>query len=301
MTRNIDDLNLIDDFMMNLVASDPDVGEPFCRALLSVLLQRQIGSVRVHAQRVLPGLKKGLRGVRLDVEVEEADSKKSGTDLPVSVYDIEPHNEKETALPRMMRFRQAKIDSRYMKTSDNDFRHLPNLYILMLLSYDPFGEDHMMYTFRNRCEEKPDIEYDDGLRIIYFNTKGKKGGSQSILNVLNYVQNSRSEYAVDTATKELDRYVTDIRRDPEIRGKYMTIGDVIDREKAKSHTEGLTVGRTEGRAEGRAEGRVEGRVEGIQDINSLNIRLINENRLDDLRRAATDPDYQNKLLQEMKA
>ena len=142
----------------------------------------------------------------------------------------------------------------------------------------------MMYTFRNRCEEKPEIEYDDGLRIIYFNTKGKKGGSQNILNVLHYVQNSRTEYAVDETTRELDGYVTNIRKDPEIRGKYMTIGDVIDREKAKSLTEGRTAGRAEG----------------VHEVNSLIIRLINENHLDDLRRSATDPDYQEKLLQEMK-
>ena len=47
------------------------------------------------------------------------------------------------------------------------------------------------------------------------------------------------------------------------------------------------------------EAREEGREEGINDINALNIRLINENRLDDLRRAATDIDYQSQLLREL--
>ena len=47
------------------------------------------------------------------------------------------------------------------------------------------------------------------------------------------------------------------------------------------------------------EAREEGREEGINDINALNIRLINENRLDDLRMAATDIDYQSQLLREL--
>ena len=47
------------------------------------------------------------------------------------------------------------------------------------------------------------------------------------------------------------------------------------------------------------EAREEGREEGINDVNALNIRLINENRLDDLRRAATDTVYQSQLLQEL--
>lgn len=53
------------------------------------------------------------------------------------------------------------------------------------------------------------------------------------------------------------------------------------------------------RTEAREEGREEGRSEMQEEINTLNIRLINENRLDDLRRAATDIAYQSQLLQEL--
>ena len=43
----------------------------------------------------------------------------------------------------------------------------------------------------------------------------------------------------------------------------------------------------------------ETRNETLNEINALNIKLINENRLDDLRRAATDTEYQARLLREM--
>ena len=39
--------------------------------------------------------------------------------------------------------------------------------------------------------------------------------------------------------------------------------------------------------------------QGINDINALNIRLIKENRLDDLKRAAADAVYQSQLLREL--
>ena len=47
------------------------------------------------------------------------------------------------------------------------------------------------------------------------------------------------------------------------------------------------------------ETRVETRKETLKEVNELNMRLISENRLDDLRRAATDIDYQSQLLSEL--
>ena len=64
---------------------------------------------------------------------------------------------------------------------------------------------------------------------IYFNTKGRKGGSEAIRNMLEYMQNSRKTAAVDSATTEVDKYVSNVRLDPEIRGKYMTFGEKLDR------------------------------------------------------------------------
>lgn len=224
----IDEADLLDDVFMNLVASDPEVGEAFCRRLLSVLLEKEIGKVKVLVQRVLPGETINLRGVRLDVEVtEEADS--SDRKPQASVYDIEPHTSKEASIARMMRFRQAKIDSRYMKSGDNVFKHLPDLYVIMISNFDPFGKGYMLYTIKNKCVELPNLEYEDGLKYLYFFTDGTNGGSRTIGNMLNYLQNSRRTSAVDEATKEIDDYVQSVRLDPAVRGNYMTFGDKLDR------------------------------------------------------------------------
>ncbi len=243
--KTIDEVNLMDDVFMNLVASDPEVGEDFCRTFLSVLLQRKIGRVKVTSQCVLPGTGLGLRGVRLDVEVKELKDEQEALGEFANVYDIEPHTTDDADFPRMLRFRQAKIDSRLMQAGDNDFEHLPDLYVILISDFDAFGEGYMLYTIRNQCVEVPDAEYDDGLHFLYFNTTGKKGGSEAIRNMLEYMQNSRESAAVDTATKEVDRCVQNVRLDPAVRGKYMTFGDRIDREKRESYGEGHSDGQEE--------------------------------------------------------
>ncbi len=56
--------------------------------------------------------------------------------------------------------------------------------------------------------------------------------------------------------------------------------------------------RGDGRRAGREEGRQEGRQEGKELVNRLNELLLNDGRLDDLRRAVKDPEYQEQLMKE---
>ena len=84
--------------------------------------------------------------------------------------------------------------------------------------------------------------------------------------MLKYMQDSKESSAVDDATKELDKYVSNVRRNPEVRGNYMTFGDRIDWEKELS------------RKEGREEGREEGHVDVIEDMlkNGKTVEMIAE-------------------------
>jgi len=95
------------------------------------------------------------------------------------------------------------------------------------LIYDPFDKGYMVYTIRNHCEEVGDLEYKDGLQFIYFNTKGKKGGNESIRNLLNYIQDSRDDNVIDDTTKEIHEYVKWVRVQPEVRLEYMKFDEII--------------------------------------------------------------------------
>lgn len=156
--KPFEELDVLDNFLMNAIATDKDVGEAFCRKVLSVLLQRKIGKVRVVAQYTLPAQNPRYRGIRMDVKVEH---------------------------------------SRYMKRGDDDFSRMPNLFVITILNFDPFGYDYMMYTFENHCAEV------EGLKFIYFYTGGTKGGNGNIKTMLQYLHHSTADNAMDDTAKEL--------------------------------------------------------------------------------------------------
>ncbi len=122
-------------------------------------------------QAYIPGDTPEFRGVCLDVEIHESD------DSPdrCKVYNVEAQEYKENYLQKRVRFYQAKKDSKGLRRGEKNWSKLPDLYMIFIINYDPFGEESMVYTFENVCRKYPHINYDDGLKFIYFNTAGKKG------------------------------------------------------------------------------------------------------------------------------
>lgn len=229
--RSLEELSLIDDFLMNAVAQDQEVGKLCLREILSVLLEREIDDVEITPQKVIQGWNPELRGVRLDVEVRERSVSDTAGEMTVaSVYDIEPHKQNDLNFPKYARYRQARIDGNNVKRGKREYERLPDLYIITITNFDIFGENQVVYTFQNRCREVPQLDYEDGVKLIFFNTEGEKGGSQAVRNMLKYIRSSREASAVDEATKTIDGFVRQIRTDPIIREGYMTFGEIIDRE-----------------------------------------------------------------------
>ena len=126
-------------------------------------------------------------------------------------------------MPRRSRFYQAKLDSKGLESGEKNWSNLPDLYVIMISNYDPFGYDYMMYTIHNKCEELPELEYKDGLKYIYFYTKGTKGGNEEIKALLSYLRHSIIENVTDDATQSIHDSVEKIKQSAEVRGKYMTI------------------------------------------------------------------------------
>ena len=242
--RKLEDLNVLDDFMFSAAASDEEVGKEFCRTVLSVLLQKELGEIQITAQKTILPCTPEMRGIRMDVEVKEP---LEDTLPSLNVYDVEPHLRKEKYFPRHNRFYQAKIDSRYIRNGERNFGNLPNLFVLTITEYDPFGKDQMIYTVSNSCQEEPGLKYDDGLVFYYFNTKGKKGGTSEIRAMLKYMMESTEKNVVNEDIRNLHRCVERVKVLPEIREEFMRFEDVIAWEKEKSHEEGIEEGRKEGR------------------------------------------------------
>ena len=237
--KPFEELDLIDDFLANAVADDAEVGEDFCRTLVQALLQQEVGKINVSVQRVIQGNTPEQRGIRLDIEIVEEDENIHGV-YKKNIFNIEPQKRKDINLIKHNRFYQAKIDSRNLKSGDKDFIALPNLFVITITNYDPFGYDYMLYTIHNICEEVPQLKYEDGLRFLYFNTKGIKGGSEAIKNLLNYIQNSKEENVTDEATKKLHNCVSKVKVLPEVREEYMMWEEKLFYERLDGKAEGRT-------------------------------------------------------------
>ena len=245
--KTLEEMDVMDDFLVNAVALDQEVGEEFCRLILETLLQRQIGKIHITAQKTLQGILPEKRGIRMDVEILEGEDQESG----VNIYDLEPHLRKDMNVPKHNRFYQAVIDSRQLASGEREFDKLPNLYIVTILNYDIFGKGYMKYCVHNHCEEVPEVDYEDGLTFLYFNTGGTRGGNEAIHALLTYLQDSRKENVVDEATDRLHRLITKVKEKPEVRLEYMKFEDIIYWEKKDSYKEGLQDGRQEGETAGR--------------------------------------------------
>ena len=250
MKKNItpfEELSIIDDYMANAAASDARVGKQFARTLVEGLLQIKLGeNIRVNIQRVIVGDTPLKRGIRLDIEVLEYEAD-GGSVLPINVYNIEPNKRKDIDIIKHNRFYQAKIDSRNLGSGEKDFVNLPNLFVIMITNYDPFGYDYMLYTIRNRCEEIPDLKYEDGLCFLYFNTTGSLGGSEELKNLLTYIQNSNSKNVTNDIIKQLHEYLCQVKESPEVRAEYMLWEEKIFYERREAKEEGKEQGREEER------------------------------------------------------
>ena len=169
--KRFEDLDLIDNYLVMAMASDPEAGPVYGRLLAEGLLHQKVRYVRVHAEKIVLGNSTVHRGIRMDVEMQAFDHVPAESDLPDKIYDFEPHHQNRDNLIKRNRFSQAKIDSNNLRSGENDFDRLPDLCVINILDYDPFDRGQMQYHFHNMCEEDTSIPYPDGLDFYYFITK----------------------------------------------------------------------------------------------------------------------------------
>ena len=157
------------------------------------------------------------------------------------------------ALPRRVRFYHSKIDSISL-ASGTGYEELKKVYVILIMPFDPFGENHMIYTIRNRCEELPDMPYDDGSCTIFLYTRGKLGNiPQQLRELLEYMEQTSEEKASNDELKEIHRMVDKVKKDEEVSKEYMKI---YEKEQML-----LRQGKEEGREEGKIDGKIEEKID----------------------------------------
>ena len=238
--RPIEELNLIEDFLTNQMIIHPVVGLRFSKRVLTMILGREIGTLSIAAQKAYPGENTDRHGIRLDVCLDE-----HGGDI----VDLEPDQnssaEDVKSLPRRGRFYHAKIDAGSLARG-MEYSALRNVVVIFITTYDPFGLNRMVYTISSKCEEVPDMPYDDGAKTLFLYTKGTEGNPpEELRQLLHYMEDTRVENAVTSELRELHEMVTQVKCDKEVGLAYMKAYEIEQRL--------LRQGRKEGKKEGKEE------------------------------------------------
>lgn len=215
--KTLEEMDLLDDFLFGTVLSYPEVGERFVRILLKTIFGREFKHLSVTTQKVLYGTDTDLHGARLDVYIEPEIEDSEGR---AAVYDIEPDLKDsladKRALPRRVRFYHGKIAAKSLN-SGADYDTLKNVIVIMITPFDPFGQNRMVYTIKNKCVELPEMEYEDGASTLFLYTKGTEGiPSITLQQLLHYMEDTTDENAVNEELRELHRMIETVKNDSEV-------------------------------------------------------------------------------------
>ena len=227
--KSLEEMNLLDDFLFGSVVAYPEIGEHFVRSILKTIFGREFKHLSVTAQKVLYGADTNLHGARLDVYMEP--EVEDGAEERATVYDIEPDLKDKPAdkkaLPRRVRFYHGKIAARSLD-SGADYDTLKNVVVVMIVPYDPFGLNRMMYTIKNKCVEVPEMEYEDGASTLFLYTKGTEGiPNEAVKQLLHYMEDTTYENAVNEELREIHRMVETVKKDSEVGGMRIQIIDEV--------------------------------------------------------------------------
>lgn len=178
--------------------------------------EREFRELTVVPQKAYPGEDTDRHGIRIDVYLDEKDG---------DIVDLEPDQnsgaEDIESLPRRVRFYHAKIDAGSL-ASGMEYSSLRNVVVIFITTYDPLGRNRMIYTISSKCEEIPDLPYDDGAKTLFLYTKGTEGNPpEELKKLLRYMEHSSAENADTQDLRELHEMVTEVKCDRKVGLTYM--------------------------------------------------------------------------------
>ena len=235
--KPLEELTMMDSFLFEAATEDVENAKIIAKSIIERTTGRKINNLVVQTQKQLKGINTNKHGIRMDVYTTETDENNCST----CVYDIEPNNYYEKDLPRRNRFYQSLIDSKLLPT-DTPFSQLPDIFSIWILPYDPFDDNRMLYTVKNKVEENNQIVYNDGVTKIYLYTKGEIGGSKKLKELLTFLDNPIPVNAVDEELLAIQHIIYTVKSDSETRKRYMGIMGVIDYERRDAFEAGQIQG-----------------------------------------------------------
>ena len=237
--------------------------EKLCRMCLERILNKKITRMSYPENEKVIDIDLNAKSIRLDIYCEDDNTS----------YDIELQNGIYEDLPKRSRYYQDLIDIDLIEKG-RDYLELKNSIVIFICTFDPFGYGRHLYSFENVCLQDFNISLNDKTTKIFLNTKGTMEDIPTPLrNFLNYIDSGE---ITDEYTKELDETVIQVRQDKKWREKIMTLEEYAQ-----------------------ATAKVASK-EAVDSINELYSYLLENDRLDDLKKAVSDEEFRKRLLEDYK-
>ncbi|MCM1127797.1 MAG: Rpn family recombination-promoting nuclease/putative transposase [Lachnospiraceae bacterium] len=250
-------LNLSD---FALFLSVMKVKEAYQNVLSIILDEPDLNLKEVKVEQVVLN-KSGKRAIRLDAWAQDVKSRQ---------FDMEMQNTINTDdVRKRSRFYQGLIDTPILKSGRKTrYKHLPSTVIIFITQEDIFGEDLAMYTFREYCEEVPNLPLSDGTSKIFLNMTSKNGRAE-LVSLLQYMKNTTLNN-IDITVKDprilnLDKIVCEVKQSEEWEAVEMNILEIgIEHGKELGVKQGLEQGMEQGLEQGLERGTLKTIVKNVE-------------------------------------
>ena len=272
--KQLKELTLKDNFMFGAVMME----EENCKRFLELALGFPIERVEVSKEKSIV-YHPEYKGVRLDVYAKNEHNTR---------YNVEMQVAKKAELGKRVRYYHGQIDMELL-LSGSDYTELPEVYVIFICDFDPFGKKKYRYTFTKQCEEEPGAQLQEGCKSIFLSTRGENNREVpgELISFLNFVKADLSESETDFEDDFVEKLQNTIRRiksNREMEERFMIFEEMLRDERAEGKAEGIA----EGKAEGKTEAVLEMLLELMKDLgeipDELRNRITSEKDLETLKK-----------------
>ena len=220
--KQLKELTLKDNFMFGAVMME----EENCKRFLELALGFPIERVEVSKEKSIV-YHPEYKGVRLDVYAKNEHNTR---------YNVEMQVAKKAELGKRVRYYHGQIDMELL-LSGSDYTELPEVYVIFICDFDPFGKKKYRYTFTKQCEEEPGARLQEGCKSIFLSTRGENDREVpgELVSFLNFVKADLSESETDFEDDFVEKLQNTIRRiksNREMEERFMIFEEMLRDERA---------------------------------------------------------------------
>ena len=278
-------LTLMDDLFMQVVLEE--------QACTEYILQTILGksSLKLKEQRLQKRLP-NLHGRSLVLDCLCTDEKGL-------LYNIEVQNSSAGAIPKRARYHAALMDIHTLKKGEK-FSKLPESYVIFITDKDVLGEGEQLYQIERVIRKSGNL-FKDGSHILYFNTARQDDNALGKL-----AKDLKEANPKEIQSEVLSHRVASLKEGKIDQEGEKKMNVLLEKYRKKAVEEGIEKGLAQGIQQGLEKGLEQGLQKGLEKglekgQNRLALlvgQLLNDGRMDDLKRVSFDEEYREKLLKE---